>query len=99
MKELDPDWVLRANCRDGEDPNALFVTLKLQAAAKRICQGCPVQTECLAYALDSGSEWGVWGGMTEAERRRFVLKNPRVKDWRKYFTNLLNGGGGQQCLA
>lgn len=38
--------------------------------AKRLCQGCPVITECLIYALKSKEEHGVWGGTTAKERQR-----------------------------
>ena len=38
--------------------------------AKRICAPCPVRTECLEYALAAGERWGVWGGLSERERRR-----------------------------
>lgn len=37
--------------------------------AKRICGGCPVRTPCLAYALETQQAFGVWGGLTERERR------------------------------
>lgn len=38
--------------------------------AKKICRGCPVTTDCLEWALDNGEEFGVWGGMSERERRK-----------------------------
>jgi WhiB family redox-sensing transcriptional regulator len=38
--------------------------------AKRICQGCPVRQPCLDYALERGERFGVWGGLSERERRR-----------------------------
>ncbi|MGW6979699.1 WhiB family transcriptional regulator [Streptomyces sp. NPDC054932] len=38
-------------------------------AAKEICAGCPVQSECLRHALSAGETYGVWGGLTEEERR------------------------------
>lgn len=38
--------------------------------AKRICQGCPVKTECLDYALDNDERFGIWGGLSERERRK-----------------------------
>jgi WhiB family redox-sensing transcriptional regulator len=52
-------------------PDAEFVTARQQreAEAKAICAGCPVRLECLAYALDSGEAYGVWGGLSEDERR------------------------------
>lgn len=40
------------------------------AAARRVCRACPVREQCLAYALETGQEWGVWGGTTERERQR-----------------------------
>jgi len=39
-------------------------------AAKRVCRACPVTAECLAYALEMGEEYGVWGGMSPQQRRR-----------------------------
>jgi len=38
--------------------------------AKRTCSRCDVRLECLSYALDEGMAYGVWGGMTERERRK-----------------------------
>jgi WhiB family redox-sensing transcriptional regulator len=38
-------------------------------AAKAVCQTCPVQTDCLSYALETGQADGVWGGLTSRERR------------------------------
>lgn len=40
------------------------------AEAKRICQTCDVQAQCLEYALKTHERWGIWGGYTERERRR-----------------------------
>jgi WhiB family redox-sensing transcriptional regulator len=41
-----------------------------------------VQRECLAEALDDRIEWGVWGGMTERERRHLLRTRPEVTSWR-----------------
>lgn len=38
--------------------------------AKSICAGCPVRMECLEYAMDRGEHFGIWGGLSERERRR-----------------------------
>src|SRR3954471_19167107 len=70
-----------AACRNA-DPDALFVQGAAQNRAKLICRGCPVRTECLADALDNRIEFGVWGGMTERERRALMRRRPDVKSWR-----------------
>jgi WhiB family redox-sensing transcriptional regulator len=70
------DWRHRARCRDVE-PETFFpigTTGPAEAqtqAAKAICALCPVQAECLEWALGAGSssEFGIWGGLTEEERR------------------------------
>ena len=43
---------------------------RLFDAARRVCGQCPVTTECLEFALGTNQESGVWGGLTEEERRR-----------------------------
>lgn len=50
---------------------------------KAVCTGCPVRTECLADALDNHVEFGVWGGMTERERRALLRRRPTVTSWRR----------------
>src|SRR5919108_5721256 len=75
------DWTARAACK-GTDPDELFVQGAAQNRAKLICRGCPVRTECLADALDNGIEFGVWGGMTERERRALLRRRPDVTSWR-----------------
>jgi WhiB family transcriptional regulator, redox-sensing transcriptional regulator len=75
------DWVAQGACRKG-DPDALFVQGAAQNRAKLVCMGCPVRTECLADALDHRVEFGVWGGMTERERRALLRRRPEVESWR-----------------
>ncbi|MFC4334894.1 WhiB family transcriptional regulator [Salininema proteolyticum] len=78
------DWTTKALCQEG-DPDALFVQGAEQNNAKKICRGCPVRLECLADALDNRIEFGVWGGMTERERRALLRKHPGVRSWRRVF--------------
>lgn len=75
------DWASRGACRQAA-PDALFVRGAEQNQAKQICRTCPVRTECLAEALDNQIEWGVWGGMTERERRALLKRSPNAS-WRK----------------
>lgn len=74
------DWASQGACRQAQ-PDQLFVRGAEQNKAKLVCTGCPVRTECLAEALDNQIEWGVWGGMTERERRALVRKHPDAQ-WR-----------------
>lgn len=74
------DWRHRSLCKD-EDPELFFpvgnsgpALLQIEQA-KAICRRCPVIRECLAWALEDGQEAGVWGGMSEAERRAFKRGN------------------------
>jgi hypothetical protein len=69
----DTDWGDRGLCKSA-DPDELFVGGAAQNRAKAVCTGCPVRTECLAYALDQRIEHGVWGGMTERERRALLRR-------------------------
>ncbi|GAA3878661.1 WhiB family transcriptional regulator [Tessaracoccus defluvii] len=73
------EWTLYAKCRDMAD--ALFPEGKDQKRARSVCVGCPVRSECLAEALDNRIEWGVWGGMTERERRALLRARPDIESW------------------
>jgi WhiB family redox-sensing transcriptional regulator len=57
-------------------PDAEFVTARRdrEAQAKAICARCPVRPDCLAYALDTGEAYGVWGGLSEDERRALLRR-------------------------
>lgn len=67
-------WRAHAACRQ-EDPELFFpigvtgAALGQIAAAKAVCAGCPVQEACLAFALTTNQDYGVWGGLDEEERR------------------------------
>jgi len=70
------DWRHDAACRE-EDPELFFPVgtsgpaLRQAAEAKTVCHRCPVASNCLAWALATGQDAGVWGAMTEDERRAF----------------------------
>jgi WhiB family transcriptional regulator, redox-sensing transcriptional regulator len=75
------EWAAAALCKQAR-PDELFVKGAEQHKAKTVCAACPVRAECLAEALDNRIEWGVWGGMTERERRAVLRKRPNVTSWR-----------------
>ncbi|WP_093803948.1 WhiB family transcriptional regulator [Streptomyces sp. Wb2n-11] len=72
-REVDPELFFPANCND------------LARNAKKVCGGCPVQLECLQWALDARQDFGVWGGLTERERRQLHRRKPRM-----YNTSILS---------
>jgi WhiB family redox-sensing transcriptional regulator len=68
------EWVYRALCKD-EDPELFFPVgttgpaATQVHAAKSVCARCPVRLECLEWAMGTGQDSGVWGGLSEEERR------------------------------
>jgi WhiB family transcriptional regulator, redox-sensing transcriptional regulator len=66
----EQDWQERALCAQ-TDPEAFFPEKGGSTReAKRICGGCEVRAECLEYALANDERFGIWGGLSERERRR-----------------------------
>ena len=63
-------WQERALCAE-TDPEAFFPEKGGSTReAKKICTGCEVKAECLEYALANDERFGIWGGLSERERRR-----------------------------
>jgi WhiB family redox-sensing transcriptional regulator len=78
------DWRHIAACID-EDPELFFPigntgpALDQIEEARQVCQRCPVLDPCLQWALDSGQDAGVWGGLSEDERRALKRRTARVR--------------------
>lgn len=67
----DQDWRALAACAI-KDPDLFFaVGAREHKDAKKICRTCPVRRDCLSYAMDVPVDHGIWGGLTERERRRY----------------------------
>jgi WhiB family transcriptional regulator, redox-sensing transcriptional regulator len=63
-------WQEQANCL-GVDPDLFFPERGASTReAKSVCRGCDVRIDCLEYALAHGEKFGIWGGLSERERRR-----------------------------
>jgi len=78
------DWRHRALCRD-EDPELFFpigttgpAVVQIEQA-KAVCRRCPVTQSCLEWALSSGQDSGVWGGLSEDERRALKRRTARTR--------------------
>ncbi|AKU18544.1 hypothetical protein VV02_01570 [Luteipulveratus mongoliensis] len=73
--------VVLALCTGSDDPDRWWPTrrasrTKHRTYAARVCAGCPVRRACLEYALAAGHEFGVWGGLSEHDRRG-LQRRPR----------------------
>jgi WhiB family transcriptional regulator, redox-sensing transcriptional regulator len=82
--EIVMDWRHRSACLD-EDPELFFpigntgpAILQIEEA-KLVCRRCDVQEQCLQWALESGQDHGVWGGLSEDERRALKRRNARAR--------------------
>lgn len=69
-EDEEEGWQERALCAQ-TDPEAFFPEKGGSTReAKKICTGCEVKTECLEYAMANDERFGIWGGLSERERRR-----------------------------
>lgn len=82
MIALDRSWQPVALCR-GNHSHLFFPPStaerkdereRRELRAKSICQVCPVQADCLEYAVTIREPYGIWGGLTEAERRQRISR-------------------------
>ncbi|MDH2427777.1 WhiB family transcriptional regulator [Sphaerisporangium sp. TRM90804] len=78
------DWRHRAACRD-VDPELFFpigntgpAVMQIEEA-KQVCRSCPVVEPCLKWAIESGQDAGVWGGLNEDERRALKRRTARAR--------------------
>ena len=81
--DSDQSWAAKALCAT-DSPDALFVQGAGQRQVRSRCFACEVRLECLADALQSEANFGVWGGLTERERRAMLRHYTDVKDWREW---------------
>jgi len=81
-ESISNDWPDRAACI-GEDPELFFPigntgpAVRQIEEAKAVCRTCPVIDKCLEYAIETGQDHGVWGGMSEDERRAIKKRKQR----------------------
>jgi len=84
---FEESWTTKAACA-GRSPDELFVQGAAQRQAREVCFSCPVRLECLVDALDNRIQFGVWGGMTERERRALLRRAPSVESWHSALADL-----------
>jgi WhiB family redox-sensing transcriptional regulator len=70
LPEPDSSWMGEAACR-GMDPDVFFPPRGgTVEPARQVCAGCPVSDDCLSFALEHREKHGIWGGLSENERKR-----------------------------
>ncbi|WP_079047545.1 WhiB family transcriptional regulator [Streptomyces kanasensis] len=81
---VNTNWRDRSACRE-EDPELFFpigntgpALLQIEEA-KAVCRRCPVMETCLQWALEQGEDGGVWGGLSEGERRAMKRRAARQR--------------------
>ena len=92
---LDDNWMTDGNCSGVPGADAVFFPdvpaggsgAREYARAKALCKDCPVRTHCLSYAIAHKIPYGVWGGTTQAERRRIPKERRRAirRAWRQLY--------------
>jgi WhiB family transcriptional regulator, redox-sensing transcriptional regulator len=70
MNPWRQSWSKRAACLNVDTGQFYPEKGQPTTAAKRVCQTCPVTAECLEYAMANNERFGIWGGLSEPERRR-----------------------------
>jgi WhiB family redox-sensing transcriptional regulator len=85
----DFEWMVDAKCGGIENPDVFFpprdklLYKQVAEQAKSFCHKCPVQPECLWYAISSDKIHGIWGGMSHRER------NALVRKWQRKFKDTM----------
>ncbi len=78
-----PSWTEEANCK-GADADLFFPERGASTRkAKSICRACSVQGECLEYAIENSEKFGIWGGLSERERRKIKRQSSSDFDIRE----------------
>ena len=81
---MDMQWLNQARCLN-EDPELFFPVgntgpaLEQIEQAKTICRQCDVAAQCLEYAIKENQDTGVWGGLSEDERRSLKRRYARAR--------------------
>lgn len=102
------DWRDDANCAT-VDPELFFPNgrggqiAQQTRQAKKVCRGCPVRVECLRWAVETGQTTGVWGGLSELERRPLTrVQEPSMTycmNRQAWIEEQLEAGVGQKTIA
>lgn len=96
IHDADWRWQDEANCL-GVDPDLFFPERGASTReAKEVCRGCVVRESCLDYALTNGEKFGIWGGLSERERRRLRRQLAQAS---RSTSDYPGGGTGSMTVA
>ena len=68
-------WVVFGACREADSDFFFPTSREEERQAIAICATCPVRVQCLEYSLEARERFGIWGGMTEKQRRRLLKRS------------------------
>jgi WhiB family redox-sensing transcriptional regulator len=75
-----PDWMAHGACKDRTDVSFFPGRGEDSDPAKKVCYGCPVRLQCLTYAMQQGEKYGIWGGLSERDRKRIRSQHRRARN-------------------
>jgi len=81
LDDEERPWAVRAECSSEDvDPGLFFPTANDDTSeALAICKRCEVCKECLDFAIEANEPYGIWGGVTERQRRRMKERERQAK--------------------
>lgn len=95
-----PNWRDDAACQSLDGENFYPISDTLAEPAKKVCWSrCPVRQDCLTYALEAGERFGVWGGLTEKERRALVRQQNSYQRRKADVARMVTDGLDAQQIA
>jgi WhiB family transcriptional regulator, redox-sensing transcriptional regulator len=74
---LEEEWQEQAACQEVDQDLFFSLDETDQREALQLCRGCPVQQDCLRFAIEQREMYGIWGGMRESERRSMIRERRR----------------------
>lgn len=80
---LPDSWQEDAACRDADIGVFFSLDDEDQRAAQELCKTCPVQQDCLRFAIENREMYGIWGGMQESDRRSLIRERRREQRERR----------------
>lgn len=94
------DWMRRAACRNVANPEIFYTDGHYPSReASKICGDCEVRDECLTHAIEHDERHGIWGGLTDYQRRQLTRRKTRVHCPGCFGTDIMIMDDCEACVA